>query len=81
MTRRLITEDHASVLVGAHVSTMTLSAQLEAERAEVPIITTSYADSIVAKGYKYTFKILTAVEHPVSGRIGRHSRAVPHTEE
>ncbi|HKM64076.1 MAG TPA: ABC transporter substrate-binding protein [Acidisphaera sp.] len=57
VTRRLITEDHASVLVGAHVSTMTLAAQLEAERAEVPIITTSYADSIVSKGYKYTFKI------------------------
>ncbi len=57
VTRRLTTEDHATVLVGAHVSTMTLAAQVEAERAQVPIITTSYADSIVEKGYKYTFKI------------------------
>jgi branched-chain amino acid transport system substrate-binding protein len=57
VTRRLITQDKAAVLVGAHVSTMTLSAQIESERAEVPIITTSYADSIVEKGYKYTFKV------------------------
>jgi branched-chain amino acid transport system substrate-binding protein len=57
VTRRLTTEDKATVLVGAHVSTMTLAAQVEAERAEVPLLTTSYADSIVEKGYKYTFKI------------------------
>jgi branched-chain amino acid transport system substrate-binding protein len=57
VTRRLLSQQSVSVLVGAHVSTMTLAAQIEAERAEVPIITTSYADSIVQKGYKYTFKI------------------------
>jgi branched-chain amino acid transport system substrate-binding protein len=57
VTRRMISQDKATVLVGAHTSTMTLSAQIEAERAEVPIITTSYADPIVTKGYKYTFKI------------------------
>ncbi len=57
VTRRLITQDKAIMLMGAHVSTMTLSAQIEAERAEVPLITTSYADAIVNKGMKYTFKI------------------------
>jgi branched-chain amino acid transport system substrate-binding protein len=57
VTRRIITQDGAVVLVGAHTSTMTLSAQIEAEKAEVPIITTSYADQIVERGYKYTFKI------------------------
>ena len=57
VTRRLITQDKAVMLMGAHVSTMTLSAQIEAERAEVPLITTSYADAIVSKGMKYTFKI------------------------
>lgn len=57
VTRRIITQDGAIVLVGAHTSTMTLSAQIEAEKAEVPIITTSYADQIVERGYKYTFKI------------------------
>jgi branched-chain amino acid transport system substrate-binding protein len=57
VTRRLIQQDKAVMLMGAHVSTMTISAQIEAERAEVPIITTSYADAIVSKGMKYTFKI------------------------
>ncbi len=57
VTRRVITEDKATVLVGAHVSTVTLAAQVEAERAQVPLITTAYADAIVEKGYKYTFKI------------------------
>lgn len=57
VTRRLITQEGATVLVGAHTSTMTLSAQIEAERAEVPLITTSYADQIVERGYEYTFKI------------------------
>ncbi len=57
VTRRLIAQDHAVVLVGAHTSTMTLSAQIEAERGGVPIITTSYADQITQRGYKYTFKL------------------------
>ena len=57
VTRRLIQQDKAVMLMGAHVSTMTISAQIEAERAEVPIVTTSYADAIVNKGMKYTFKI------------------------
>ena len=57
VTRRMIVQDGAVVLVGCHTSTMTLAAQIEAEKGEVPIITTSYADQIVARGYKYTFKI------------------------
>ena len=57
VTRRLIVQDKAVVLVGSHTSTMTLSSQIEAEREQVPIITTSYADAIVQRGYKYTFKI------------------------
>lgn len=57
VTRRMVSQDKVSVLVGAHTSTMTLSAQIEAERGEVPILTTSYADQIVQRGYKYTFKI------------------------
>lgn len=57
VTRRMIVQDGAIVLVGCHTSTMTLAAQIEAEKGEVPIITTSYADQIVTRGYKYTFKI------------------------
>lgn len=61
VTRRLAEENKAVVLVGAHASGMTLSAQVEAERAQVPIITTSYADSIVTRGYHYTFKLVPQV--------------------
>ena len=61
VTRRLIDQDKAVALVGAHASGMTLAAQVEAERAEVPLITTSYADSIVDRGYHYTFKIVPQV--------------------
>lgn len=57
VTRRLISQDKVAVLVGAHTSTMTLSAQIEAERGEVPLITTSYSDQLVQRGFKYTFKL------------------------
>ncbi len=57
VTRRLISENGAIALVGAHASTMTLSAQIEAERAQVPLVTTSYADQIVQRGYRFTFKL------------------------
>lgn len=57
VTRRLLTQEKAAVLVGANTSAMTLSAQIEAEKARVPILTTSYADAIVERGMKYTFKI------------------------
>ncbi len=57
VTRRLITQDKVAALVGAHTSTMTLSAQIEAERGEVPILTTSYSDQLVQRGYQYTFKV------------------------
>jgi branched-chain amino acid transport system substrate-binding protein len=57
VTRRLISQDKASILVGSHISTATLSSQIEAERGQVPIITTSFSDQIVQRGYKYTFKI------------------------
>jgi branched-chain amino acid transport system substrate-binding protein len=57
VTRRLITQDKAVILVGCQVSSMTLAAQVEAERAEIPLLSTSYADALVSKGYKYIFKV------------------------
>jgi branched-chain amino acid transport system substrate-binding protein len=36
---------------------MTLAAQVESEKSQIPLITGSYADGIVTRGYKYTFKI------------------------
>ena len=57
VTRRMIDQEKAVVLLGATTSAMTLAAQVEAEKSEIPIVTGSYADGIVTRGYKYTFKI------------------------
>ncbi len=57
ITRRMIDQEGAIVLAGAGASAMTLAAQVEAEKSEVPLLTNSYADGIVTRGYKYTFKI------------------------
>jgi branched-chain amino acid transport system substrate-binding protein len=43
--------------MGAHASSMTISVQTEAERLKVPLVTTSYADLIVQRGFTYTFKL------------------------
>jgi len=57
VTRRLIDQDKAVVLAGASASAMTLAAQVESEKSQIPLVTNSYADGIVNRGYKYTFKI------------------------
>jgi branched-chain amino acid transport system substrate-binding protein len=57
VTRRLIDQDKAVVLAGASASAMTLAAQVESEKSQIPLATNSYADGIVTRGYKYTFKI------------------------
>ena len=57
VTRRIIDQDGAIVILGAGASAMTLAAQVETEKSEIPLITGSYADGIVTRGYKYTFKL------------------------
>ncbi|HVG51313.1 MAG TPA: ABC transporter substrate-binding protein [Xanthobacteraceae bacterium] len=57
VTRRMIDQDKATIICGATASAMTLALQVETEKSELPLITTSYADGIVTRGYKYTFKI------------------------
>ncbi len=57
LTRRMIDQEGAVVIAGATASAMTLAAQVEAEKSQVPLITNSYADGIVTRGYKYTFKL------------------------
>jgi branched-chain amino acid transport system substrate-binding protein len=57
VTRRMIDQDGAVVILGAGASAMTLAAQVETEKSEIPLITGSYADGIVNRGYKYTFKL------------------------
>jgi branched-chain amino acid transport system substrate-binding protein len=57
VARRIIDQDKAIILAGATASAMTLALQVETEKSEIPLITNSYADGIVTRGYKYTFKI------------------------
>ena len=57
VTRRMIDQEGAIVILGAAASAMTLAAQVETEKSEIPLITGSYADGIVTRGYKYTFKL------------------------
>jgi branched-chain amino acid transport system substrate-binding protein len=57
VTRRMIDQEGATVILGAGASAMTLALQVETEKSEIPLITGSYADGIVTRGYKYTFKL------------------------
>jgi branched-chain amino acid transport system substrate-binding protein len=57
VTRRVIDQDHAVMLFGSTASAITLSSQVEAEKSQIPIVTSSYADPLTQRGMKYTFKI------------------------
>jgi branched-chain amino acid transport system substrate-binding protein len=57
VTRRVLDQDHAVALYGATASAITMAAQVEAEKSRVAIITSSYADPLVKRGMKYTFKL------------------------
>lgn len=57
VARRMIDQEGAIVILGAGASAMTLALQVETEKSEIPLITGSYADGIVTRGYKYTFKL------------------------
>jgi branched-chain amino acid transport system substrate-binding protein len=57
ITRRMIDQEGAIIIAGATASAMTLAAQVEAEKSQISLITDSYADPIVTRGFKYTFKL------------------------
>jgi branched-chain amino acid transport system substrate-binding protein len=58
VTRRMIDEDKAVIIAGATASAMSLAAQIECEKSQIPFVTNSYADPIVLRGMKYTFKYM-----------------------
>lgn len=58
VTRRMIDQDKAVIVAGATASAMSLSVQIECEKSRIPFITNSYADPIVLRGMKYTFKYM-----------------------
>jgi branched-chain amino acid transport system substrate-binding protein len=57
VTRRMIDQDHAAMLFGATASAITLAAQVEAEKSQIPLVTGSYADPLIQRGMKHTFKL------------------------
>ena|SRR6185312_13839818 len=58
VTRRMIDQDKAVIITGATASAMSMAAQIECEKSQIPFITNSYADPIVTRGMKYTFKYM-----------------------
>lgn len=57
VTRQLIEQDGVAALIGSYVSAFTTTASTEAEKAGVPIISQSYADTLTERGYTYFFQL------------------------
>lgn len=53
----MIGQNDLSAVIGAWASSYTLAASTVAEQAKVPMVTESFADDIVQRGYQYIFKI------------------------
>lgn len=53
----MIGQNDLSAIIGAWASSYTLAASTVAEQAKVPMVTESFADDIVSRGYQYIFKI------------------------
>jgi len=57
VTRRLTGMDKVVALFGCYLSSYTLTASTEAEKAGVPMFTNSFLDDITARGYKHIFQL------------------------
>ncbi|TFD02974.1 MULTISPECIES: ABC transporter substrate-binding protein [unclassified Cryobacterium] len=57
VTRRLIEQENVSALIGSYVSAFTITASTEAEKAGVPILSQSYADTLTDRDYSYFFQL------------------------
>lgn len=55
--QQLITSSHPLAIIGAYASSLTLAASPVSERAEIPLLTTSFADDLTKRGFKYIFRI------------------------
>lgn len=74
VARRLINDEKVQAITCCYTSSFTLTVTTEAERARVPVVTQSYVDELVQRGYKYTIKTT-----PFGTLIG--SAAVKYTKE
>ena len=57
VTRRLTGMDKVVALFGCYLSSYTLTASTEAEKAGVPMLSNSFLDDLTARGYKYFFQL------------------------
>ena len=57
VTRRLVGVDKVTALFGCYLSSYTLTASTEAEKAGVPMFTNSFLDTLTERGYKYFFQL------------------------
>jgi branched-chain amino acid transport system substrate-binding protein len=57
VTRRLVGVDKVAALFGCYLSSYTLTASTEAEKAGVPLFTNSFLDTLTERGYKYFFQL------------------------
>lgn len=55
--QNMIAQNDLSAVIGAWASSYTLAASTVAEQAKVPMVTDSFADKIVERGYQYIFKL------------------------
>jgi branched-chain amino acid transport system substrate-binding protein len=54
--RQLLQRNKVAALLGAYLSSYTLTVSTVAERAGVADVTQSFSDELITRGYKYTFK-------------------------
>ncbi len=57
VARRLLGVDKVTALFGCYLSSYTLTASTEAEKAGVPMFTNSFLDTLTERGYKYFFQL------------------------
>jgi branched-chain amino acid transport system substrate-binding protein len=57
VARRLIGVDKVTALFGCYLSSYTLTASTEAEKAGIPMFTNSFLDTLTERGYKYFFQL------------------------
>jgi branched-chain amino acid transport system substrate-binding protein len=62
ITQNAIQQDNPSALIGAWASSYSLAASTVAEQNKIPLLTESFADELVQRGYKYTFKLPASAE-------------------
>lgn len=63
--QQLISSDHPLAVIGVYASALTITAAPIAERQQVPLLSTGFANSLSSSGYKYFFQI-----PPVATKVG-----------